>query len=135
MTTQTNYNQQATEALLNCATSIKIKLSNTKECPWKHAVGHNNHYKITFKNFNGSYSHDFWQSIIASEEGTAPTAYDIIACLVWDTPESFEEFCCEMGYDPDSRRAEKIWKTSLAMTRNLRKIFNEAQREILSKIK
>lgn len=44
-----------------------------------------------------------------------PAAADVISCLLIDLStvdncDSFEEFCDELGYDSDSREAERIWR-------------------------
>ena len=53
-----------------------------------------------------------------------PTAADVLACLVSDVTfgeESFEDFCSELGYDPDSRKAEKTWKACKRMAPKVRR--------------
>ena len=43
----------------------------------------------------------------------APTAADVVYCLCSDArcgEQAFEEFCSDLGYDSDSRRAELIWR-------------------------
>jgi len=49
-----------------------------------------------------------------------PVASDVLSCLVFDAQtvesresfeESFEEWCHELGYDPDSRKAEATYNT------------------------
>jgi hypothetical protein len=43
-----------------------------------------------------------------------PQAADVLSCLISDArsgEESFEDFCSELGYDSDSRQAERIWRT------------------------
>lgn len=39
----------------------------------------------------------------------APSAYDVLACLTKYDVGTFENFCCDFGYDQDSRKAEKIY--------------------------
>ena len=39
----------------------------------------------------------------------APTAYDLLACLTKYDPGSFPNFCADLGYDEDSRKAEKMY--------------------------
>lgn len=139
MTTQimNDYEKQASDALLECNTTIHIKLANNKQPEWrdKNSSNYHDHYIITMKNSNGRYSFDFFQSVAATQKGEAPNEYDVIACLEWFTPESFEDFCSEFGYDTDSRQAEKTWKACLVMTRNLHKLFTADQIELLSQIR
>lgn len=140
-TTMTNdYQLQTKEALSKCGATIKIRLSNTKTPDWytDHKTNHN-HYKVTIStHLNGykSYTFDFWGSHYDWAKGINPTEYDVIACLEWNCPESFKDFCDEMGYDFDSRKAHKTWKACLAQTKALHRIFpNESQREMLAEIR
>ena len=54
-----------------------------------------------------------------------PTAADVLECLLSDlsgADDSFEDWASEFGYDPDSRKAEKIYRTiksQAVKTRNL----------------
>lgn len=43
------------------------------------------------------------------KKGKAPEAYDILSCLTYYDPGTFEDFCSELGYDTDSKRAEKTY--------------------------
>jgi hypothetical protein len=56
-----------------------------------------------------------------------PTAEDVLDCLLSDanTPEDFEEFCSEYGYDTDSRKAEKTHRACLAIGKKLRAFLGE----------
>lgn len=58
MTTQTNYQQEAKQALARCETTMTVKLSNTK-CPtWAGEHDNHDHYIVTLKNHMGKYSFD-----------------------------------------------------------------------------
>jgi hypothetical protein len=39
--------------------------------------------------------------------------------------QSFEEFCLEFGYDPDSRKAERIHKACEKTARELRRLLGD----------
>lgn len=57
-----------------------------------------------------------------------PTAGDVLEALLADaaTHENapgFEDWAAELGFDPDSRKAERIWKQSLRQTDNLREFL------------
>jgi len=46
--------------------------------------------------------------------GTEPTAAEVLNCLANDSAmvenyRSFEDFCSDLGYNSDSRRAKRIW--------------------------
>ena len=59
--------------------------------------------------------------------GKEPTAADVLSCLISEAlsykgARSFEDFAADFGYDPDSRRAEKIYKRCGQIEKKL-KIF------------
>ena len=59
-----------------------------------------------------------------------PTAREVIGCLISDAGcvqwgESFEDFCSELGYDEDSRKAEEIFKTTQKQTKKLMQFLPE----------
>ena len=63
-----------------------------------------------------------------------PTEYDILACLTKYDPRTFEEFCCEYGYDEDSKTATKIYIATVKEYKQLEKIFTTEQMEELREI-
>lgn len=132
-----DYQQQAKDALSKCGATMTIKLSNTKECPWEDDTQKrdHNHYRVTIKTLKGQYTFDFWGSANDCQQGRDPSEYDVLACLEYNTPESFEEFCSEYGYDTDSRKAEKTWKACLRQSKALRRIFTESAIELLQEIR
>jgi hypothetical protein len=76
-----------------------------------------NHYRVTIKTNSGSTTFDFYSSNKAFINGWAAmdnsTLEHALYCFVSDAcsaKDSFEDFCGELGYDTDSRRAEKIYK-------------------------
>jgi hypothetical protein len=78
---------------------------------------YNNVFAVTVTNGEGSETFDFHISIHDTEKGKkALTDEDHISafyCFLGDAiagGQSFEEFCSDMGYDENSRAAEKIWK-------------------------
>lgn len=74
------------------------------------------------------WKHRAWSTTITREGYTAvmrvpyrsgmgvssiPTAVDVVAAVVRDgsVPDTFTEFCAEFGYDEDSRKAYRTWRT------------------------
>lgn len=53
--------------------------------------------------------------------------YSILCCIHMDyyTPDTFEEFCSEFGYDEDSRKAEKTYLSCLKQSKKLKTVFSE----------
>lgn len=80
------------------------------------------------------------EKVIASKELKAkkadaqPTAYDILTCLTKYDPGTFENFCCEFGYDEDSRTAERIYFAVQKEYAQLTRIFTAEQMEELQEI-
>ena len=64
-----------------------------------------------------------------------PDIFGLLNCIVSDADcleYCFEEWCENLGYDPDSRNAEKIYFDCCTQTRGAQKIFDfEAIREYL----
>lgn len=57
-----------------------------------------------------------------------PSAADVLSCLVSDTyagEQSFEDFCSDMGYDLDSRKAESTWKACRSTAPRLRRFLGD----------
>ena len=66
-----------------------------------------------------------------------PTAADVMSCLLLDSSWAdydFGEFCEELGYDPDSRRAEKLHIAVTRQTTRLRGFLTEREVDVLGRI-
>jgi hypothetical protein len=64
-----------------------------------------------------------------------PTWKDVLSSCINDyysveNARDFEEFCEELGYDPDSRKAERIYNECDKMARKLIRLFNDDEEEI-----
>lgn len=131
-----SYQEHAKRVLAKCGGSMSMVLSDTKAAPWNDDdPRYRPHYRVTLTGPGGRYQFDFWDSIQSGEKGEKPTEYDVIACLAWNTTELFPEYCKEFGYSEDSRRAHQCWKSCLAQTRALHRIFpSETAREALMEI-
>jgi hypothetical protein len=58
----------------------------------------------------------------------APTAADVLSCLTLDMSageQSFEDFCSDLGYDTDSRKALAIHTTCAALAPRLRAFLGD----------
>lgn len=61
---------------------------------------------------------------------TGPGLTDLMSCLFLDASFAeydFDDFCSNLGYDVDSRKAEKIYKWTIKNTKKLRKLFNDSE--------
>lgn len=57
-----------------------------------------------------------------------PTAYDVLYCLISDADVEnydFEEWAENLGYDTDSRKAEKTYNQCVAQTKKLHKFLGD----------
>lgn len=89
-------------------------------------------YTVQFRRGRNAFSITFGQSI--ANQGTPPTAYDVLACLTKSDPGTFEDFCYEMGYDTDSKRAEKTHSAVWAEWTKVNAFFTDDEIEQLQEI-
>jgi hypothetical protein len=94
-----------------------------------------NHSKVTIKRkfkLNGNHldtRYGFKQMTLYFSQGYGiqgePTLESVLNCLISDSTcgETFEEFCDNLGYDNDSRKAEKTFNTILKQTSKLKKLL------------
>lgn len=130
-----DYQADARERLAKCGGTLAIHKADKKSAPWCEDGRYRPHYRCTLTGPGGSYSFDFWASVHDGQTGAKATEYDVLACLAWNTPETFKGFCDEFGDSEDSIRAHKTWKACLAQTRALERIFpSETARETLAEI-
>lgn len=64
----------------------------------------------------------------------APDAYSVLATITKNDPGTFEDFCSEFGYDEDSKKAEKIYKSVVDEYKNVCSLFTDSEIEILQDI-
>lgn len=103
-----SYDKQANDFLVKYGITFTAKFK--KRAKYFHGdEDERDIYTCKFKRAEGWFSITFGQSI--ANAGTAPTAYDVLTCLTKTDPESFEDFCGNFGYDTDSRKAMKIYKS------------------------
>lgn len=65
-------------------------------------------------------------AVAGGVEPNEPTARDVLESLQLDARAgagSFEDFCSDLGYDSDSRKAEKIWEACRDTRDRLREFF------------
>ena len=63
-----------------------------------------------------------------------PSPYDILSCLEKYEYESFDDFCDEYAYDPDSRSAERIYNACREQYLQLCSLYSEEEMEMLRDI-
>ena len=81
--------------------------------------------------------HKIRQSKEAKEEAIKkyiPTEYDILACLSPLFEDTLEDFCSSFGYEEDSILSLKTFEACKEQDRNLRKLFDKQELELLTEI-
>lgn len=146
----TDYQKQAEDFLSKFGIKFRATLSDSKPAQWEPA-GH--HYRVTlsrdgdklieklYRNRNCGFSNrltfDFWGSKADMDKGQREiTAYDVLACISGDayTPETFEDFCGEYGYQEDSIKALQTFKRADRFAKRLREFFTADELEALQEI-
>ena len=96
-------------------------------------------YRV-FISYNGKKtSFTFGDSLQNGYDGKTPESnpeeyrQTILDCLVSDsyTPENFNEFCSEYGYNEDSRKAFKTYKRVIKQAEKINKVFSTEDLEAL----
>lgn len=108
------------------ARSLGIKYDNG----WEHRA-----YSVTLD--FGAFGGQVWRGVpysMGMALSGGPDAAMVLDCLILDArfgDLSFEEFCDELGYDHDSRKAEATHKECFKTARKLRKILGDTEYERL----
>lgn len=137
---ESEYNIQAINFLLETNTKCFIEFSHKGFPSWQNK-DQVNIYSVTLKNEKSSYTFKFYDSIKNTQDRKMLTLdfYSVLACLEIYTPENFDEFCSEHGYEfkneSDYIRVKKIHLECIDQTKALRKLFTSEQLEKLSEIR
>ena len=103
-----------------------------------------NHYKVTIKRrfkVLGNYldtRYGFKQMTLFFSQGYGvegePTLESVLNCLISDSycGVTFQEFCDNLGYNNDSRKAEKTFKATLKQTSKLKKLLDNKFNDLAS---
>jgi len=157
------YQKQALDFLSECKAFMEIRFSHIGKAEhWKDNQLREV-YNFTITTPHGSYTSTFYdcvhnyqrkleidkklsntmkygligKEIIAlkkERETLKPREYDILACLDGYSPDTFENWCSNFGYDTDSITAAKIYIECQKQYDGLRKIFTSEQLEKLCEI-
>lgn len=128
------YIQQAEKFLKDTNTMLGIEYKEYGSMNWDEDGQKRDIYICTLENKNGKYSFDFGQSINGTKMGEQPTIYDILSYLHISYCEDFNDFCYMYGYDNDSIKAFNTYKAVEEEEKELQKLFNEEQIEMLNEI-
>ena len=88
-----------------------------KPAAWQHA----DNWRVTLRRKGRRMSVDFYCGSLV----VTPSAEDVLSCLCLDANcgKSFEDFCGEFGYSPDSLQALKTFKACQGIARRLHKFL------------
>lgn len=95
------------------ANRITSKSVRTDRNPNMPDSGNMDHWKVTLRSSNRRMTLYFSKGF--GHHGAEPATDEVLACLASEAAtianaQDFEDFCSELGYDSDSRKAEKIYK-------------------------
>lgn len=121
------------ENILNNIELETIKTWNSdqdKKDEWKRTATKYN-CKITFK--DKSYTFNYWMGAAHTK---SPSKKDVLYSFIMDDVSymDFEEFCSNFGYNNDSIKALKTFEACQLQTKNVHRLFNEEEREILREL-
>jgi hypothetical protein len=88
----------------------------------------NGKHKITVSSEHGRLSFTFWASVSRPDIESESDLLGALNCLASDATcaqGSFEDFCSELGYDLDSRKAYKVYKACLKQKSKLESILGD----------
>lgn len=107
---------------------LKVRISctygaNKKPPTWEAAHS----YRVTLRFEGRQLSTDFHQGAAHTKE---PTAADVLSCLISDASSgdsgSFGDFCCDFGYDTDSRKAFDLYMACRKVNKRLRHFLGDS---------
>ncbi len=91
-------------------------------------------WRVTIRHLGSPLSVDFYQGRAHKEP---PTVAEVLGCLLSDArvsdARSFEEWAEELGYDSDSRQAERVYKRCLEIGEKLEALLGADLVEELSR--
>lgn len=83
------------------------------------------HWRVTLRFRGRRMTVPFSQGSAHTSE---PTAANVLGCLLSDAisaDESFEEWCDNLGFDTDSRKAERTYKVVQAQSEKLKRLLGD----------
>ena len=94
------------------------------------------HWRVNIRSLQRSTTMDVVFSKGSAHNGEPPTLAEVLDCLASDASSfagaDFEDWCAELGFDTDSRRAERIYKATERQSDDLLELLgNEAYADLL----
>ena len=136
---KSEYNEQAVKFLLDTETSCKIVSCGQSKPSWDSRKLHNT-YGVTLKNKKSEFTFTFYDSIKNTEDKKTLKYdfYSVLTCLNIYTPDSFDDFCSDYGYEFKNEteyiKTKSTHIESLRKQKELNKLFTESELFLLSEI-
>lgn len=132
------YVKQAKDFLASCNATMKITyIDDEINKDWNDGK-YRSTYRVTIKTPLGKMQVKFWNSINATANGTAPTEYDILACLQKYDVGTIDDFVSEYGYEvncwADVKRIQRIYKAVVNEYNKVKRCFTTEQIEAMWEI-
>lgn len=110
--------------------AIRIENVRVPENPNWHGKGskEQRHFHVTLRHADNTRKPLTTYFSQGSAHTKAPTAMDVLNCLAQDAQSAgytFEEWCSELGFDSDSREAEKTFRTVQKQSAELKKFLGD----------
>ncbi len=114
--------------------TVKATFIGDKPADWGNGTVNTNYHVISVSNgghgtgkgpCTGTITFDFWASMARPVLSTKRDLLDALECFVSDVQcgsGTFEDFCGDLGYDPDSRKALKVYKSCKKAAAKLEKL-------------
>lgn len=91
-------------------------------------------YKTRFDCLKSAERVEAQKALKADKAEAVPNAYSVLASITKYDPGTFEDFCCEFGYDEDSRTAERVYFAVQKEYAQLSRLFTAEEMEELAEI-
>jgi hypothetical protein len=125
------YEKQANDFLDKTQTELTIEFSHHGK-HFDDDMHTRDIYTITLKRGGREYAFNFGQSL--AKKKVKPTNYDVLACLNGYSPGTFEYFCGDYGYNPDSIKAKKTYDLVVNEWFNLEAMYASDELDMLGGI-
>lgn len=101
---------------------VGAKLPWDQQDEWQR---NSNSWRVTLRYDGRRMSLDFWTGIGCRGE---PDAESVLDCLLSECSalyEDFEEWACNLGFDSDSRKAEKTYKACVKLGNKIKRLLGD----------
>ena len=107
---------------------VKATYKGDKKAIWSDDNFNNHMVKVTNTDTKQSITFEFWASIMNPELNTEEEILEAFYSFVNDALsgiETFENFCSELGYNTDSRKARSVWRACQRANNKIKKIYDD----------